>query len=566
MPVQRVTASSQQLAELSELDVLRLAVAEAGQAAFHWTPGDDRIQWSTSLGHVPSSLAACQVNTGSGLQRVVHPDDFHKFRMLMNSVSGEAEHFTFSFRVPGEMPEPQWVEARGICLKSETGVERIIGIMRDVSDERESVAKLERLAMLDDLTGQINRTSLRDTLDRCLEFAQAGHETIAFAVAAIDGLAVLNEAYGFEVADAVIVGVCRRLESVLRPGDVIGRISGNKFGVILRHCSQDMLPSIAGLLREAVRAQVIPTPWGPVSASVSLGAVLLPEGARSSQEAMLRAEEALDRAKTSGRDTFSQFFASPDQAMMRKRNIALGQQVLEALNEKRLRLAFQPIVAAETGEPVLHECLLRMMRLDGSIAPAGEFIPVAEQLGLVRIVDRRVLELAGDVLLANPLIRLSINVSGLSLGDNSWMAMFDSFAKAHPDAVNRLTVELTETTALHEMEEAARFTARVRAAGAKLAIDDFGAGYTSFRNLQALEVDMVKLDGLYVRGLAQNPDNQVFIKTLVGLARHLKIETVAEWVSKPEEVEILKALGVEYLQGFLFGQPSLNPDWMKAEV
>ncbi len=124
-----------------------------------------------------------------------------------------------------------------------------------------------------------------------------------------------------------------------------------------------------------------------------------------------------------------------------------------------------------------------------------------------------------------------------------------------------MIIELTETAALHHFEENANFVSQLRELGCRVAIDDFGAGYTSFRNLQMLRVDMVKIDGAYVQGLCSSPDNQIFVRTLVDLAKNFKLKTVAEWVGTEEEAALLESFGIDYFQGFLFGQPLIAPDW-----
>ena len=151
--------------------------------------------------------------------------------------------------------------------------------------------------------------------------------------------------------------------------------------------------------------------------------------------------------------------------------------------------------------------------------------------------------------------------AGLSASDGPTLESYVAYIEAHAEVAPRLVVELTETAALLDIEESMRFVSRVRALGAKVAIDDFGAGYTSFRNLQSLHVDMVKIDGSFVKGLATSRDNQIFVRTLVDLARNFQLSTVAEWVADAQEAEILKGYGVDYLQGFYFGKPEIEKPW-----
>ena len=376
---------------------------------------------------------------------------------------------------------------------------------------------------------------------------------------------MINEAYGFGAADEVILAVGERIAGVLRGCDVIGRTAGNKLGVIVPDCGEREIALVADRLRAVVRGEVIATRSGTVSATISVGAVWLPSGAASSQEAMLRAEEALERARHGGRDGFAVYVKSPQRETARLRLMSIADEVVAALADQRLVFAYQPIVTARSREPSHYECLLRMLRIDGTIATAGQFIPAAEQLGLVRLVDRHALEMTVAKLHAHPDVTLAVNVSGTTASDPSWLQSFLSYVRAHQEVAERIIVELTETAALHAFEDSARFISNLRELGCRVAIDDFGAGFTSFRNLQMLHVDMVKIDGSYVRGLVSSPDNQIFVRTLVELARNFNLKTVAEWVGSDEEAALLEKFGVDYFQGFHFGEPVLAPGWSAAE-
>jgi EAL domain-containing protein (putative c-di-GMP-specific phosphodiesterase class I) len=164
---------------------------------------------------------------------------------------------------------------------------------------------------------------------------------------------------------------------------------------------------------------------------------------------------------------------------------------------------------------------------------------------------------------ANPEVRVGVNVSGTAAGNPSWLNSFVDYVRANKQIADRLDVELTETAALNHFEENAQFVSQLRELGTTVAIDDFGAGYTSFRNLQMLHVDMVKIDGAYIKGLSESPDNQVFVRTLVGLAKSFNLKVVAEWVGSEEDAVLLEQMGVDYFQGFFFGDPESAPDWLK---
>lgn len=558
----RQAPSLQKLAELSESERLRLALAASGDVVYDWTPGDGHIAWSGDPSAHLGFGDAVLYDSDKGYHGLIE-DSAAEARLrlvLAPPVEGQPFRFEYALKTGGA---PVWVEDCGVCLIGPNGqAERVVGTIRNVTERRLREETLSWAASYDEMTGHLNRLRLREQLAHHLEHVPTTErKPAAYFVAAIDDLAVINETYGFDTADEVIVAIGRRMAEVAGPGSVIGRTAGNKFGLIVPSCTATQTSDYAAALRAAARGRVIPTRGGAVSVSVSVGAIALPQDARNSQEAMARAEEALDRAKAHGRDNFAAYAHSPQRESLRKRTVQIGDQIVTALAENRIVLAYQAIVDAKTSQPAMHECLVRIQRPEGQIIAAGDFVPVAEQLGLIRQLDRRVLELTVAALMKHRGACLSLNVSGMTASDRPTLEAFVSYLESHSEVAPRMIVELTETAALIDIEESMRFVSRVRALGAKVAIDDFGAGYTSFRNLQSLKVDMVKVDGSFVKGLADSRDNQIFVRTLVDLAKNFSLATVAEWVAEAREADILRAFGVDYLQGFYFGKPEIKEPW-----
>lgn len=558
----RQVASVQKLAELSEAERLRLALAASGDVVYDWTPGDGRMAWigdpSAHLGLGDAAL----YETDKGFHKLIDDAAVESRLRLVLSPPAEGQPFRFEYALKSD-GAPVWVEECGVCLPGANGqAERVVGTVRNITERRLREETLSWAASYDEMTGHLNRLRLREQLAKHLEqVPTTERKPAAYFVAAIDDLAVINETYGFDIADEVIVAIGRRLAEAAGPHSLIGRTAGNKFGLIVPGCTTTEISERASAFRSAARSRVIPTRGGAVSVSISAGAIALPQDARNSQEAMARAEEALDRAKAHGRDNFAVYSHSPQRESLRKRTVQIGDQIVNAMAENRVVLAYQAIVDAKTNEATMHECLVRIARPEGQIIAAGDFVPVAEQLGLIRQLDRRVLELTVAALMKHRGACLSINVSGMTASDRPTLEAFVTYLENHADVAPRMIVELTETAALIDIEESMRFVSRVRALGAKVAIDDFGAGYTSFRNLQSLKVDMVKVDGSFVKGLADSRDNQIFVRTLVDLAKNFNLSTVAEWVSDAREADILRAFGVDYLQGFYFGKPEVKEPW-----
>ncbi|MBV9330295.1 MAG: bifunctional diguanylate cyclase/phosphodiesterase [Alphaproteobacteria bacterium] len=549
------------LAVTQEVERLRFAARSSGVVMFDWTVADDRVHWEGAVDIFPFFQDSDCRDRGRYFLEWLNPDSRPFLTAVLES---EAEHVsTFDLDLEATSTlGPVCIIFVGTRFPGEGGgTERITGALRIATERQREAKRLTYLATRDELTGHLNRNSLRAELAEAIEHAARNDSTCAFIVASIDRLAVVNDGYGFDVGDEVIVAVGRRLSSALRSTDMIGRTAGNKFGVILRNCSEPEITVVSERLRALVRSEAIDTKAGQVSATCSVGAVWLPTHASSSQEAMLRAEEALDRARSAGRNGFAVYRRSQQRETARLRLMGIADEVVSALNDDRLTLAYQPIVSAKDRKPVHYEGLVRMVRPDGSLATAGQFIPAAEQLGLIRLVDRRVLELTISELIAHPELSLAVNVSGTTAADPAWLASFIDHVRANHKVAPRMLVELTETASLHYFEENAKFISQLRGLGCRVAIDDFGAGYTSFRNLQMLRIDMVKIDGSFVSDLSISPENQVFVRTLVELAKNFDLKTVAEWVTSEEDAALLESFGVDYFQGFHFGEPALGSPW-----
>jgi EAL domain-containing protein (putative c-di-GMP-specific phosphodiesterase class I) len=234
---------------------------------------------------------------------------------------------------------------------------------------------------------------------------------------------------------------------------------------------------------------------------------------------------------------------------------AVSGRISAALDERRLLLLLQPIIDAATGRTALYEGLLRLELPDGTRVTAADFIGEAEQNGLVHLVDRRSLELAIDLLRRYPELQLSLNISSLTAASPGWLADLKTLTGSDPNLHRRLTVEITETAMITDLDRVAAFVELLRAEGCRTAIDDFGAGYTSFRHLRVLKVDMLKIDGLFVQGLPNDHKDRALVRAMIDMAKGLGLETVAEWVSDGEAAAFLREAGVTDLQGFLYGEP-----------
>jgi diguanylate cyclase (GGDEF)-like protein len=537
-----------------------------GQAAFVWDVASDEIAWTDHLASVFPDIPAESLSTGSGFAKLIEPLRSIRTDALKSSQAadrGDGVPYRIEYGVRASTSHPVlWIEESGCWFAGADGKPaRVQGIVRIDNERHAREEQLLKLSRHDPLTGELNRTHLIATLAESIEEAMRFRSSFAFMLIGIDHLARINDAFGFDVADQVISDVAKRIRVRLRGGDVLGRFSGNKFGLVLKNCTVDDMNVAAERFLAGIRDDVVPTKSGPVSVTASIGAVSVPRYARNADEAVNRAQESLDMAKRRRAGSFLVWRPNVERDAQRRVNIRVTDEIVTALNERRIVMAFEPVVDARTREPAFHECLVRMQQDDGQFLLAPDIVPVAEKLGLIRLVDHRVLELVVAELAAAPGVQLSLNISPDTTMDPDWWASIESLMRAHPGVAERLIVEITETVAIQDIDDVRGFVTRLKNFGSKIAIDDFGAGYTSFRNLRKLGVDIVKIDGAFVQNIARSADDRAFVQTLIDLARRLGIKTVAEWVQDEESASMLRDWGCDYIQGRLIGLASSDRPW-----
>ncbi|KIZ41137.1 MULTISPECIES: bifunctional diguanylate cyclase/phosphodiesterase [Rhodopseudomonas] len=540
-----------------------------GQAAFVWDLATDGMVWTDGADEVFQDIPAATLASGAGFARLIEPAGNIRSEALLSTATavGRASvPYRIEYGVRASSAAPVcWIEECGCWFGGPDGKPaRVEGIVRVNNERHAHDQELLKLSRHDPLTGELNRTHLVASLAETIEEAARFRSSFAFMLIGIDHLARINDAFGFDVADEVICEVAKRIRARLRAGDQLGRFSGNKFGLVLKNCTADDMNIAAERFLSAIRNEIVPTKSGPVSVTASIGAVGAPRYARSADEAINRAHETLDSAKLRRNGSFSMWRPNVERDAQRRVNIRVTDEIVTALNERRIVMAYEPVVDTVTQLPSFYECLVRMRQADGQLLLAPDIVPVAEKLGLIRLVDHRVLELVVTELAASPRVQLSLNISPDTTMDPGWWASIESMMATHPGIAERLIVEITETVAIQDLDDVRGFVNRLKDYGARIAIDDFGAGYTSFRNLRNLGVDIVKIDGAFVQNIARSADDRAFVQTLIDLARRLGIKTVAEWVQDQESADLLRDWGCDYIQGRLTGLASQHRPWDAA--
>jgi diguanylate cyclase (GGDEF)-like protein len=544
-------------------------LASVGEVAYDWRLDSDELAWSGNAAEVLLIPDVGAVSSGRAFAQLLDAENAQaRFDIVTKSDKrddGRGVAYQIQYRIrPDPASETKlWLEDTGRWFAGSDGrAARAQGVLRVINERYEQEQQLTFLASHDGLTGELNRHHLCEVLEDAIDEALRFRSSCGFLLVGIDNLARINESYGFDIADEVIAAVAKRLRSRMRGKDTLGRFSGNKFGLVLRDCTPDDMAIAAERMLAAVRDEMVPTSAASISITVTLGGVTAPRHARSVAEVLARAQESLDTAKARRRGSFHAYRPNIEREAMRRENVRATDEIVAALNERRIFLAYETVAAASGRLPAFYECLMRIRRADGTLIPANDIVPVAERLGLVRLLDFRVLELVIDEMAAAPALQTSFNVSPASTTDPDWWAGLGSLLRKHPGVAERLIVEITESAAIEDIDETRGFVTRVKDLGCRIAIDDFGAGYTSFRNLRKLGVDIVKIDGAFVQHIMRSDDDRAFVRTLIDLAERLKLETVAEWVQDEAAAETLTGWGCDYLQGALTGLATTNRPWL----
>jgi len=548
----------------SSIDLL-LALSAAGETVYQWDFASDQLIWADNAAELLEVTGQVNLNSGAAFHQLIDADFANKHFEAIRSPSGSDDgngipySIQYKFRPNGRRNSAVlWIEDHGRCFAGQLGkTDFARGIIRVINNRYQKEQRLLYLSRHDELTGHLNRIALTDEVGNALEELKRERGTGAFIMVAVNNLSHVNELYGFDIGDEMIQIVGQRLRAGLRDGDAIGRYSSNKFGLLLRQSGTEQIDFIVNRFHESISDSAIESTAGSLAASICQGYVLLPEQAGTVPEILSKSLEALESAKTSPGNPIAIYKPDEKRTSRRQQNMEMADRIVRALNEHRMLLALQPIVRAGSRQPVYYEALLRMRELDGAITPAGAFIEIAEQLGLVHLIDSRVLELCLKLLKGAPNLSLSLNVSGETASDPEWLNALRGLTNGNQQLTRRMMVEITETSAIRDMEHSISFVKSLKELGCQMAIDDFGSGYSSFRNLRLLDFDMVKLDGSFVRDLPKNPEDQVLVRALIDLAKNFSMETVAEWVTDEATAKLVEDAGITYMQGFYLGEPKL---------
>ncbi len=436
----------------------------------------------------------------------------------------------------------------------------VVMVFHDVTANRELTRQMSWQVAHDTLTGLASRQEFERRLDNLVAEAHDSGSQHALLFMDLDNFKIVNDTCGHLAGDELLKQLAFLLAEHMRRSDTLGRLGGDEFGALLENCPQDKALAIADKLRRTVSE--FRFTWGGKSfeVGVSIGLAMVGPETESTAEAMTAADVACYAAKDGGRNQVHVYARENRESASRHREMHLAADIRAALESNRFALYGQelrPLVPSR--HPGRHyEVLVRMLDAHGELVPPGVFIPAAERYGLMPAVDRWVVEHALALLAGTAAARdvhLSLNLSGLCFRDEHTADCLRAILKETGVDPRRLTFEITETAAIAQLSRAVAFMRGLKEMGCKFALDDFGSGMSSFAYLKAMPVDILKIDGAFVRDMLEDPADLAFVEAIHRVAHTLGKATVAEFVESEAALDALARIGVDFAQGYAIAKP-----------
>ncbi len=549
-------------------------LADSGTLAYQWHVLGDRYEWmgdfNVLLGFSgPAPLDNNAFHALLNPQNV--PERLAGFYGLIGGQQTAVQCLYKMRRADGTQLE---VEESAEIQIADNGEKTVCGFIRIVSKEQKpSIAPTEENWRnvqgfgSDFALPHQGRAEIRRALEQWMhtQRQEKGESSGFLLVLGIDHFAMYNEAFGASFCDGIIEQAGQRLRHIAGPGSNVSRIDGDVYGLFFPRVNHCEMPSVARYLINNFYESPFETVNGRITFGASVGGIAVKPGMGMAPATILTsAETAMQRAKGRGRACFYSHDEASAEGYEAKLILQTGNDLIRAFRENRVRMAYQPVMDMTSNKASFHETLIRMIDDRGRMQSAAHFIPAIEKLGLSRIIDQYALKQAIQELTLFPDISLSVNVSNQTLNDPDWLRSIVSALRDRPSVAKRLIVEITESVAIASVDIAIRAVRTLRDLGCKVALDDFGAGYTAYLQLKTLGVDIVKIDKTFTRGISE-AKNQIFIRTLKNLADGIDVKTVGEGAETLAEARLLASDGVNLVQGYVFGFPQVERVWLPKE-
>ncbi|WP_289284976.1 EAL domain-containing protein [Methylophaga sp. UBA1918] len=440
-------------------------------------------------------------------------------------------------------------------------INHYVAIYEDITESRKLAKKLSFQATHDDLTGLINRTEFERRLSMLVNDAQRIGTEHALCFLDLDQFKVINDTCGHIAGDELLRQLGSLLGGSTRKSDTLARLGGDEFAILVEDCELEKAEFIANEIKELVSQFQFIWETQVFTVGVSIGVTTITSATRNRTEALKQADSACYAAKNSGRNRVYVYQEQDQQLTAQKGEFKWVNEIKEALIEDRFELYAQPIVSTETEHLAMYEVLVRLRSKAGQLFPPGAFLSSAERYNLSDRIDKWVVSHVFEWLEQHyhslpHLNYLAINLSGASIGDEGMLAYIRTKLSAASFNQEMIKFEITETAAIANLKQAHHFINSVLALGCQFSLDDFGSGLSSFAYLKNLPVQSIKIDGMFVKDMHVDPLDYEMVKSINDIGHVMGLETIAEFVESEEIWQKLKAIGVNYGQGYHLGKPA----------
>ena len=431
-------------------------------------------------------------------------------------------------------------------------------VQEDVTQQRRTAEQLVHLAQHDPLTSLYNRRRFEDELANFFHEIERTPSQAALLFFDLDEFKYVNDTFGHRAGDTVLGRMAVEVRTLVRAGETLFRLGGDEFAVLMPHASEDDARHLAERIVQRIAQTPLYLHEQTVRLTTSLGIAHYPTHADNAQDLVAHADAAMYQAKRKGKNCWSMYRPDRDSSREMATRLAWNDRIARALEQDLLRLHFQGVHHAGSGQLAHLEALIRMEdeANPGQLIMPGQFIDHAERSGKILEIDRWVIRQSIRLLSTHPqLPAIAVNISGRSFDDPELPEYIACQLQQRHVAPERLLVELTETSAVSDMGDAARFIAALRDTGCPICLDDFGTGFSSFAYLKNLQADVLKIDGMFIRNMPHEHDNQVFVRAIIEVAHGMGKLTVAEFVEDEATLNMLRDMGVDMVQGYHLDRP-----------
>ena len=538
----------------------KFALEGAGDGIYDWNVQTNQEQyskrWKEMLGYTDDDILPLHQEWVEH----IHPEDRDRVTGALTAyLSGESETYTVDYRLRCKDGSYKWILSRGIIVDhSDDGKPlRMIGTHTDITEQKEHENQLEYMAHYDLLTGLPNRALLADRLHQAMAQANRRGQLLAVAYLDLDGFKMVNDRYGHETGDQLLIALSNRMKQTMREGDTLARLGGDEFVAVLFDLANTGGPMLNRLLEAA--AQPVGIGEHVFKISASLGVTFYPQADAVDADHLLRqADQAMYQAKLAGKNRYH-FFDTEQDRSVRGRHESL-EHIRNALAAQEFVLHYQPKVNMRTGLVIGAEALIRWQHPERGLLPPGIFLPVIEDHPLAIEIGEWVIDTALTQMERWRAVGLdlpvSVNVGALQLLQADFVDRLRDILANHPTlSPDTLEIEILETSALEDLDQVSQVIEDCQAIGVNFALDDFGTGYSSLTYLKRLSVNQLKIDQSFVRDMLDDPDDLSILGGVLGLATAFRRQVIAEGVETIAHGSMLLQLGCELAQGYGIGRP-----------